>query len=127
LPFEDNTFDFILCNHVLEHINDDIKAIKELYRVMKPGGSGVFQIPLNNKLKITFSDDSIINKNERSKIFGQYDHVRVYGMDYFDKLKSCGFRVKKINYTSKLSNEEIQKYCLSYGELIPFVEKPNKS
>jgi ubiquinone/menaquinone biosynthesis C-methylase UbiE len=127
LPFEDNTFDFILCNHVLEHINDDTKAIKELYRVMKPGGSGVFQIPLNNKLKTTFSDDSITNKNERSKIFGQYDHVRVYGMDYFDKLKSCGFRVRKINYTSKLSNEEIQKYCLSYGELIPFVEKTNKS
>lgn len=127
LPFEDNTFDFILCNHVLEHINDDIKAIKELYRVMKPGGSGVFQIPLNNKLKTTFSDDSIINKNERSKIFGQYDHVRVYGMDYFDKLNSCGFRVRKINYTSKLSKKEIQKYCLNYGELIPFVQKPNKS
>lgn len=124
LPFESNVFDIILCNHVLEHIQDDQKAIKELFRVMKPGGMGIFQIPLDTNRKNTFEDNSITNPKQRAKIFGQYDHVRIYGMDYFERLKSCGFKVEKVDFTKTLSDAQITKYCLSQGELIPVVYKP---
>ena len=124
LPFEDNSFDIIFCNHVLEHIPDDTKAMKELYRVLKSGGYGIFQIPQDLSRDTTFEDDSITDKKERAKIFGQYDHVRVYGRDYFDKLRSIGFKVEEVDYTSTLSEEEITKYCLAKGEIIPVVYKP---
>ncbi len=123
LPFPDNSFDVILCNHVLEHIPDDTKAMQELYRVLKPGGWGVFQIPQDLKRDKTFEDNSIIDKKERAKIFGQYDHVRVYGRDYFDKLRSIGFNVNEVDYTNKLSVEEVEKYRLAQGEIIPLVSK----
>jgi SAM-dependent methyltransferase len=119
LPFEDNTYDIILCNHVLEHIPDDTKAMKELYRVLKPGGMGVFQIPQDIKRAITFTDDSITDPKERAKIFGQYDHVRIYGLDYFDKLRSMGFRVEEVKYTETISPDLVDKYCLAKGEIIP--------
>jgi predicted SAM-dependent methyltransferase len=123
LPFEDNSYEVILCNHVLEHIPDDTRAMQELYRVLKPGGWGIFQIPQDLNREITFEDDSITDKKERTEIFGQYDHVRVYGRDYFDKLRSIGFTVEVIDYTSKLSESEIDIYRLAKGELIPLVRK----
>ncbi|MCF1190741.1 methyltransferase domain-containing protein [Mangrovimonas sp. AS39] len=123
LPFDDNTYDVILCNHVLEHIPDDTQAMKELYRVMKPGGWGVFQIPQDLNRATTFEDDSITDKKERAKIFGQYDHVRVYGRDYFDKLRSIGFQVEEVDYTKTFEKEDLERYCLALGEVIPFVRK----
>lgn len=125
LPFEDNSYDVVLCNHVLEHIIDDTKAMQELYRIMKPGGWGIFQIPQDLNRDITFEDNSITDKVERAKIFGQYDHVRIYGRDYFDKLRSIGFKVEEIDYTSKLSDAEIERYRLAKGEIIPVVKKLN--
>ena len=123
LPFKDNQFDVILCNHVLEHIPDDTKAMQELYRILKPGGLGIFQIPQDLDRETTFEDDSITDKKERAKIFGQYDHVRIYGRDYFDKLRSIGFKVDEVDYTSQLTDEEIDKYRLAKGEIIPVVSK----
>lgn len=123
LPFEDNSYDVILCNHVLEHIPDDTKAMQELYRVLKPNGMGIFQIPQDLNRETTFEDDSITDKKERAKIFGQYDHVRIYGRDYFDKLRSIGFKVNEVDYTAKFSKEEITRYCLAKGEIIPVVYK----
>ena len=123
LPFKDNEFDVILCNHVLEHIPDDTKAMQELYRVLKVGGMGIFQIPQDLSQETTFEDHSITDKKERAKIFGQYDHVRIYGRDYFDKLRSIGFKVVEVDYTSKLSAEDITRYCLAKGEIIPVVSK----
>ena len=123
LPFEDNTYDLIFCNHVLEHISDDTKAMQELYRVLKKGGMGIFQIPQDLNRKTTFEDNSITDRKERAKIFGQYDHVRIYGRDYFDKLRSIGFNVNEIDYSKKLSANEITKYCLTKGELLPVCYK----
>ncbi|MCB0445799.1 MAG: class I SAM-dependent methyltransferase [Gelidibacter sp.] len=123
LPFDDNEFDLILCNHVLEHIPDDTKAMQELYRVMKVGGLGVFQIPQDLNREKTFEDHSITDRKERAKIFGQYDHVRIYGRDYFDKLRSIGFKVEEVDYTATLSETDIIKYCLAKGEIIPVVRK----
>lgn len=123
LPFENDAYDIILCNHVLEHIPDDTKAMKELYRVLKPGGMAILQIPQDLSREKTFEDNSITDKAERAKIFGQYDHVRVYGRDYFDKLRSIGFKVDEVDYTTKLSKEEVEKYCLAKGEIIPVCYK----
>lgn len=123
LPFQDNTYDVIFCNHVLEHIPDDTKAMQELYRVMKVGGMGIFQIPQDLNRETTFEDNSITDKKERAKIFGQYDHVRVYGRDYFDKLRGIGFKVEEVDYTAILSAEAIETYCLAKGEIIPVVRK----
>ncbi|NHM08267.1 class I SAM-dependent methyltransferase [Flavobacterium sp. CYK-4] len=123
LPFEDNTYDVILCNHVLEHIPDDTKAMQELYRVLKPGGLGIFQIPQDLSRETTFADNSITDPKERAKIFGQYDHVRVYGRDYFEKLRSIGFEVQEVDYTKSLSPELVERYCLAPGEIIPVCSK----
>lgn len=123
LPFDDESFDMIFCNHVLEHIQDDTKAMQELLRVMKKGGMGIFQIPQDLSREKTFEDDSITDRKERAKIFGQYDHVRVYGRDYFDKLRSIGFEVDEIDYTEKISAELSNTYRLMKGEILPVVFK----
>ena len=123
LPFDDASFDVIFCNHVLEHIPNDTKALQEMYRILKPGGWGVFQIPQDLKRATTFEDDSITDRKERAKIFGQYDHVRIYGLDYFEKLRTIGFKVEEVDYTSQMSSEEIERYRLANGEIIPVVRK----
>jgi predicted SAM-dependent methyltransferase len=123
LPFADNSYDVILCNHVLEHIPDDTQAMRELYRVLKPGGMGIFQIPQDLNRAETFADDSITDAKQRAEIFGQYDHVRVYGRDYFDQLRRIGFEVSEVDYTQKLSADLVDKYCLAAGEIIPVCYK----
>ena len=123
LPFEDNSFEVVFCNHVLEHIGDDAKAMSELYRVLKPKGLGIFQIPQDLSLNETYEDFSITSEEERKKHFGQYDHVRVYGKDYFDRLRAVGFTVNEIDYTNTLSPELITKYCLVKDEILPVCTK----
>ena len=123
LPFKDEEFDVIFCNHVLEHIPDDTKAMQELYRILKKGGMGIFQIPQDLSREKTFEDNSIIDRKERAKIFGQYDHVRIYGRDYFDKLRSVGFTVVEEDYTKKITPELVDKYRLATGEIIPICFK----
>jgi SAM-dependent methyltransferase len=123
LPFKDNTYDFIICNHVLEHIPEDTKALQEIFRILAPGGTAIMQVPYKADLAHTFEDDTITDKKERTRIFGQYDHVRVYGMDYFEKLSSIGFQVEAADYTKTLSSEEVEKYRLPKGELIPVCKK----
>ena len=123
LPFESDLFDVVLCNHVLEHIEDDHKAMSELYRVMKPGGWGIFQIPQDLSLEQTYEDFSITDTQERARHFGQYDHVRIYGKDYFDRLRKVGFVVKEIDYSSLLSPELVERYCLAKGEILPVCTK----
>ena len=124
LPFKDKEFDLIFCNHVLEHIEDDNKAMKELYRVMKPGGMGIFQIPQELARETTYEDPNITTPEDKAKYFGQYDHVRVYGRDYFDRLRNVGFKVEEVNYSQKLSPELVEKYCLAKGEILPVCFRP---
>ena len=123
LPFKENEFDIVFCNHVLEHISNDTKAMQELYRVLKPGGFGIFQIPQDLSKAITFEDNTITDRKERAKLFGQYDHVRVYGRDYFDKLRSIGFKVDEVDYTKKITLEKIEKFCLMQNEILPVCYK----
>ncbi len=119
LPFDDESFDVVFCNHVLEHIEDDTKAMKELYRILKPGGMGVFQIPQDLGLEKTYEDFNITSKEDRKKHFGQYDHVRIYGKDYFDRLRKVGFTVKEVDYSKTISAELVDKYRLTSGEILP--------
>ena len=119
LPFKENYFDLILCNHVLEHIEDDYKALNELYRVIKNKGILIAQIPIDKNLKKTFENKEIINRRDRNKYFGQYDHVRVYGLDFYDRLSNSGFKPKKIDILKKISKQEKMKYCLPKDEEIP--------
>lgn len=123
LPFKNNTYDIIFCNHVLEHIPDDKKAMEEIFRVLKPGGMAILQIPQDLSRKATFEDNSITDRQERAKIFGQYDHVRIYGYDYFDKLRKVGFSVEEVNYTRQLSETEVEKFRLAKGEILPVCRK----
>lgn len=123
LPFEDKLFDFVLCNHVLEHIEDDAKAMSELFRVLKPGGIGIFQIPQDLSLEQTYENSSITSPEEKAAHFGQYDHVRIYGKDYFDRLRKVGFKVNEIDYSAKLSPDLVEKYCLAKGEILPVCTK----
>ncbi len=123
LPFKDNTYDFILCNHVLEHIPNDTLAMQELYRILKPGGTAILQVPQDLNREHTFEDNSITSRKERARIFGQYDHVRIYGKDFFNKLRSIGFKVEEVDYTQRLTDSEINRYRLAKGEIIPVCTK----
>lgn len=124
LPFADASFDWVLCNHVLEHIPNDTKAIQELFRVLKPGGTALLQVPLDSKREVTFEDNSITDKAERTKIFGQYDHVRVYGMDYFEKLRKTGFEIVELQYGKSLTADERKRFAVVENEYIPLCKRP---
>ncbi|MEO6329969.1 MAG: class I SAM-dependent methyltransferase [Ginsengibacter sp.] len=123
IPFEDSYFDAILCNHVLEHVPDDILAMKELKRVMKNDGWGVFQIPIDYNREKTYEDFTLTTEKQRKEAFGQKDHVRWYGRDYTDRLKSAGFNVTEDDYVKKFSSEEIYKMRLTSSELIYYCTK----
>jgi ubiquinone/menaquinone biosynthesis C-methylase UbiE len=98
IQFPDNSFDFLLCVHVLEHIEDDAKAMSEVYRVLKKGGQAVLQVPIDANRETTYEDASITSPQDRIKHFGQFDHVRQYGLDYKDRLQNAGFSVEVIDY-----------------------------
>ena len=123
LPFEDESFDIVFCNHVLEHIVDDKKAMSELFRVMKKGGWGILQVPMENSLEKTYEDFTITDPKEKQKHFGQYDHVRWYGMDYFERLQSVGFDTDINFYSRKFSSDLRKKFALMENEILPVVFK----
>ncbi len=116
--FANDSFDLIICNHVLEHIDKEQKALKELNRVLKPGGWAILQVPIDYSLEHTFEDDRITDKKERERIFGQYDHVRVYGRDYPERLRQVGFHVIEEEYVKHFSDDEIERYRLDREEVI---------
>lgn len=124
LPFADASFDWVLCNHVLEHIPNDTKAMEELFRVLKPGGTALLQVPLDPKREVAFEDNNVTDKAERTKIFGQYDHVRVYGMDYFEKLRKTGFEVVELQYGKSLTADERKRFAVVENEYIPLCKRP---
>lgn len=123
IPFEENYFDVILCNHVLEHVEDDRKAISELYRVMDKGAWGIFQVPIDYDRKETYEDLTITSPEERERIFGQSDHVRCYGRDYEERLKSVGFKVIEDKYVENLAADELFRFGLLPSEFIYFCQK----
>lgn len=118
LEFDNNYFDAILCNHVLEHVIDDAKAMQELYRVLKPNGWAILQVPISKTLNVTYEDPNIVTVEERTDKYGQGDHVRIYGQDYVKRLENTGFSVNIYNLKSDYKDEQIKKYGLIEEEVI---------
>ncbi len=102
IPLDDEYADIIICNHLLEHVEDEQRALAELYRVMRRGGWGIFLSPVDLQRATTFEDDSVTDPVERSRLFGQYDHRRLYGRDYADRLRRAGFEVTECDYVAQL-------------------------
>jgi len=118
IPFAENTFDVIICNHVLEHVDDYKKVLREFFRVMKPGGFGIFQVPIDNSRNNTYEDWSITSPAEREIHFWQADHVRLFGANYHKELESAGFKVEIFDAEKELGVQQIKKYALMQGELL---------
>ncbi len=124
IPFEDNTFDAAMCNHVMEHVDDDIQAMREIRRVLKPGGWAILQVPFYSPVPDdTLEDPTITDPAEREKVYGQNDHVRLYGKDYPDRLRKAGFTVTEDNYVLELSPDAVKRFALPPNEIIYFCRK----
>jgi SAM-dependent methyltransferase len=112
IPRPDETFDVILCNHVLEHVADDHRAMRELRRVLKTGGWAILQSPMESGLDTTFEDPTVTDPKERERLFGQHDHVRLYGRDYGKRLESAGFDVTIDRFCAELSPDLRRQHAL---------------
>ncbi|RKS96266.1 methyltransferase domain-containing protein [Chryseobacterium defluvii] len=119
IPYEDNHFDLVICNHVLEHIPEDTKAMGEIFRVLKPHGKAILQVPISANNQVTHEDFTITDKYKREELFGQFDHVRIYGQDYITRLESVGFIVHRINIS-----DQYKKFGVNPEEDLFFCEKP---
>ncbi|MFO8023203.1 MAG: class I SAM-dependent methyltransferase [Perlabentimonas sp.] len=124
MPFTNSSFDVVLCNHVLEHVPNDQKSMRELYRVMKPGGFGIFQVPIDTSLNKTYEDSNITSPEMREKHFGQRDHLRLYGKDYPERLRDAGFIVTEDDFVKTLPEEMTKRYALPLNEVIYLCVKP---
>jgi SAM-dependent methyltransferase len=123
LHFTNNCFDFIICNHVLEHVPDDLKAMEELYRVLKPRGKAILQTPYSEEISDSYEDNSINDEKSRLEHFGQKDHVRIYGLDFFEKLKSVGFELNIVRHDDLFDEKESYIYGVNPRENLILVSK----
>ncbi len=124
MPLPNDTFDVVICNHVLEHVSDDRIAMQEILRVLRPGGWAILQVPVDWNRDYTLEDSSITSPAEREKYFGQYDHLRYHGTDYPDRLHEAGFDVDQEDYLASFTHEERDYYRLSPREMIWKSTKP---
>ena len=124
IKFSDEVYDFVICNHVLEHVNNDLMVLKEIFRVLKKEGKGIIQVPFFFPIpEKTFEDKTITSKKEREKLFGQYDHVREYGLDFKERVEKIGFDIELIDYIKKISSDLVEKYSLKKDDFIPIARK----
>lgn len=118
-----NTYDIVFANHVLEHVDNDIEAMKEIFRILRINGWAILQVPININSTTTDEDASVIDAKEREKRFGQYDHLRFHGLDYPERLKSAGFYVENFSVKENFSEEEINIMRLDLNEIIYIAKK----
>ena len=123
IPLEDESFDAVICNHILEHVEDDRLAMREILRILRKGGWGVILSPVDMQRETTFEDDTITDEAERTRIFGQYDHRRIYGRDYAKRLEEAGFEVYECDYANLIPAKEKELYALT-DEILYIVRKP---
>lgn len=123
IPFEDKDFDVLMCNHVLEHVKDDKRCMQELFRVLRPGGFAVFQVPIDYNREQTLEDASVTDPKERERLYWQVDHLRLYGRDYGKRLRQAGFKVREIPYAKQLKSEEAARWRLPLKEVLYICSK----
>jgi len=126
IGWKENSFDIIICNHVLEHIADDQIAMSELYRVLRPKGWAILQVPISLSLNKTYEDPRIITPKEREQAFGQKDHVRIYARDYKDRLECAGFSVEVYNFAKTLGDSIAYRYAVQTNENLYICSKTDK-
>ena len=117
IPMADSSVDIIICNHLLEHVESDYKALTEMYRIMRPGGLGIMLAPIDYTLETTFEDDTITDPKQRAEVFGQYDHRRIYGKDYLERLRAAGFEAFEIDYAAEFSDSDRTKFSFGSDKL----------
>lgn len=121
--YSDNQFDIFICSHILEHVNNDVKAMSELYRILKPGGFGIAMVPILRTVKDTLEDPSIKSEALRWKYFGQDDHVRLYShQEYVNRLKRAGFKVNEYD-KHHFGDDFFAKNGLADSSILYVVEK----
>jgi SAM-dependent methyltransferase len=123
MPLPDNSYHVVMCNHVMEHVEDDHKAMTEIFRVLKPGGFAILQVPLDNTLEHTYEDPAITDPWEREKHFLQKDHVRLYGNDYGKRLEKAGFLVTEDDFVKSIEEQLVIRYRLPKNEMVYFCRK----
>ncbi len=123
IPFPDNSFDVIFCNHVLEHVEDFDQATRELYRVLRPGGWAIMQSPQNMAMAETLEDPSITDPRERERIFLQSDHLRLFGRNYGQELARAGFTVNEDHFVQEMPKELAKRYALPMEEIVYYCTK----
>ena len=124
MPFANDSFDLILCSHVLEHVPNDQQAMSELFRVLAPGGMAILMVPVVLDRATTDEDPSVTDPQERIKRFGQFDHVRLYGRDYVDRMKAAGFDVVEDAMTERMDASDVFRYGLLRSEVVHAGLKP---
>ncbi|MCA1763483.1 MAG: class I SAM-dependent methyltransferase [Cryomorphaceae bacterium] len=123
IPFESNSFDVVMCNHVLEHVNDADKCISELHRVLKPGGWAIMQVPIDYSRNETYEDPAIVSPEDREEHFWQKDHLRLFGKDYPDKLRKAGFSVREDDFVNTIGQDLRERFKLQKEEVIYYATK----
>ena len=121
IQYPDNTFDVVYCSHVLEHVPDDRRALREFWRVLKIGGWAILQVPITSD--VTFEDPTVTSPEERERLFGQHDHVRRYGPDYRNRLVDVGFSVTVDSFVRELDERTVSRYGLMRSEDVYFCRK----
>ena len=125
IPFENNSFDVLMANHLLEHVDDDFKVLGEFYRVLKPGGWGILQVPIDWTSPNTEEDKSVTDPAVRERLYWQSDHLRLYGYeDYPTRLRKVGFEVEVVDMKALLGDQRYSRYCLGKEKWVFVVTKP---
>lgn len=125
IPYRSEHFDIVICNHVLEHVPDDGLALSEIHRVLKPGGYAILQTPYSSVLSSTLSDPGIASDQQRLLLYGQEDHVRLYGNDFFARINESGLRVRRHAHNDLLSNFDAGYYGVNQAEDLIMAERPS--
>ncbi len=124
IPFENESFDVVMANHLLEHVDRDFVVMSECFRVLKKGGWAIFQVPIDYNNPETMEDRTITDPVERERLYWQRDHLRLYGRDYPDRLRSVGFTVDEVDYIGQIGTDASTRYALMTGEKIYLCKKP---
>ncbi len=127
IRFPSESFDVIICNHVLEHVKDDRKGLSEIFRVLKVGGWAILQVPIRLDLEKTLEDPNIVSAADRSILYGSPDHVRFYGRDYKIKLESVGFSVNIDKYIQDIPPNLVRRYSLNPQEDLYIAKKEHSA